>query len=98
LLPAGFFLLNREGANLSIKAVIDRDANFQKWQATDQALGVMADKLSLMSTKYNYQVDLNLRKDETIKELSRSLRNDKFWKYTGIGAASMLAIVLIMKK
>lgn len=97
LIPIGFYLLTEKGARKSIKASIDADAYYQKWQITDAALGKTTDKLSLVSSKLNYQLDINLKNDLVISGLKKKLLWANIWKWTAIGASVYLTREVLIK-
>lgn len=97
LVPNGIYYLTESGAKKSIKASIDAVAYFQKWQLTDQALGDMANKVSLVSVERNQAITLNSKQAETIKLLTKELRNANIWKYTGLTLAAILTAKLLLR-
>jgi hypothetical protein len=97
LIPAGFFVLSERGARKSLKAAVDAKAYFEKWQLTDEQLGIKAVMLSVVSMERNQAIDLNLTKDATIAALSRRLRWAKVWQYSALAGCAILGTKLILR-
>jgi len=97
LVPKGVYLLNEEGARLSIKSAIDAKAYQEKWQLADTELGKMSATVSLVTVQRNQAVEDNARKDEKILQLSKKLRSATFWQYAAIAVAAGFGAQLLFK-
>jgi hypothetical protein len=95
LLPAGFFVLSERGARKSIKARIDADAFFQKWQLADMALGKMTATVSVITMERNIAQDANARHAIVITDLKKKLKKANIIKYTALISVAVLATKLI---
>lgn len=96
LIPAGFYVLSERGARKSLKASVDAQAYFQKWQLTDEELGKKAVMLSVVSMERNRAVELNLDNANTIHTLTRRLRWATVWKYAALAGCAALTTKLIL--
>ncbi len=97
LVPIGFFVLNEHGARLSVKAKIDAQAYYLKWQIADEALTKMTIMVNVVSMDRNRAVEANARSDLLNADLRKQLRSAKIWKYGSFVAVAVLAAKLILQ-
>ena len=97
LVPLGFFVLNEIGARRSIKASIDAQAYFQKWQVSDDALGKMAASVSVVSMQRNQAMETNVTYAAKIELLTTKLKTANTWKIIGLAGMAILTTKIILK-
>ena len=98
LVPIGFFVLNEHGARLSVKAKIDAQAYYLKWQIADEALTKMTIMVNVVSMDRNRAVEANARSDLLNADLRKQLRSAKFWKYGSMAVAGAVAVSALLNR
>lgn len=97
LVPRGYYVLNEQGARLSIKTKIDADYWQAKWKIADEQLASRNGDLLLVTLERNQWRDKSTRDTVAIKLLSRRILWANIWKYTAVASTAILAGKLILK-
>lgn len=97
LLPIGYYIYNEQGARLSLKAKVDADAYFAKWNLATDALSAKTGELFKVTLEKNIAQDQNKTDAETIKTLKRQLFWANFKTWSALSGAAILTVKLILK-
>ena len=96
LVPRGYYILDENGAKLSVKAKIDADFWQAKWRIADDELSKRNGDLLLVTLDRNQYREQGLKDSETIRLFKQKLFWAHFWKYTGLAAAGVLGAKLLL--
>lgn len=97
ILPIGYYILNEQGARLSLKAKVDAAAYFAKWTFTSDALSEKTGEVFKVTLERNIAQDQNKVDAETIKRLKRQLFWANFKTWSAISGFAIVTGKLILK-
>lgn len=97
LVPRGYYVLNEEGARLSIKANIDAKTYFVQWKITDVALAALAEKLAILGRDNAKANETILIQEQIIKLTRRKLFWAHFREYSLMAGTLYLSYKIILK-
>jgi len=97
LVPLGYYVLNEQGARLSIKARIDADSYKAQWVITADALSLKTGENFKLTLERNIAQDQNKQDAETIKLLKRKLFWSNFKTYAVLAGTAVITAKLFFK-
>lgn len=97
LVPLGYYILNEQGARLSVKARIDADSYKAQWMTTADALSLKTGENFKVTLERNIAQDQNKQDAETITLLKRKLFWSNFKTYAVLAGTAIITAKLLFK-
>lgn len=97
LIPLGYYVLNEQGARLSVKARIDADSYKIQWITTADALSLKTGENFKLTLERNIAQDQNKVDAETIRLLKRKLFWANFKTYAVLAGTAVITAKLVFK-